>query len=489
MRATNLTLLTDLYELTMMQGYFKNPTDQIVVFDAFYRHNPCDGGYAIAAGLEQIIEYVRDLHFHPDDIDYLRTLGIFDTDFLEYLRGFHFTGDIYAIPEGTVVFPREPLLKVVAPVMEAQLLETAILNILNHQSLIATKASRVVYAAKGDGIMEFGLRRAQGPDAGIYGARAAMIGGCIGTSNVLTGQMFDVPVKGTHAHSWIMSFPDEYTAFKTYAKLYPDSCILLVDTYDVLDSGIPNAIRVFQEMRNAGIELKGYGIRIDSGDLAYLSKKAYKMLSDAGFEDAIISASSDLDEYLIDSLKTQGAKINSWGVGTNLITSKDCPAFGGVYKLAAIKNKEDEEFIPKIKLSENSEKVTNPGNKTIFRIYDKETGKIRADLICLADETFDTSKDMIIFDPIETWKKTKIKSGTYTLRELLVPVFEKGRCVYTSPSVMEIRDICAREKETLWDETLRLVNPHEVYVDLSDKLYRIKSDLLEKMSLENLKYQ
>lgn len=489
MRATNLTLLTDLYELTMMQGYFKNPTDQIVVFDAFYRHNPCDGGYAIAAGLEQIIEYVRDLHFHPDDIDYLRTLGIFDTDFLEYLRGFHFTGDIYAIPEGTVVFPREPLLKVVAPVMEAQLLETAILNILNHQSLIATKASRVVYAAKGDGIMEFGLRRAQGPDAGIYGARAAMIGGCIGTSNVLTGQMFDVPVKGTHAHSWIMSFPDEYTAFKTYAKLYPDSCILLVDTYDVLDSGIPNAIRVFQEMRDAGIELKGYGIRIDSGDLAYLSKKAYKMLSDAGFEDAIISASSDLDEYLIDSLKTQGAKINSWGVGTNLITSKDCPAFGGVYKLAAIKNKEDEEFIPKIKLSENSEKVTNPGNKTIFRIYDKETGKIRADLICLADETFDTSKDMIIFDPVETWKKTKIKSGTYTLRELLVPVFEKGRCVYTSPSVMEIRDICAREKETLWDETLRLVNPHEVYVDLSDKLYRIKSDLLEKMSLENLKYQ
>lgn len=489
MRATNLTLLTDLYELTMMQGYFKNPTDQIVVFDAFYRHNPCDGGYAIAAGLEQIIEYVRDLHFHPDDIDYLRTLGIFDTDFLEYLRGFHFTGDIYAVPEGTVVFPREPLLKVVAPVMEAQLVETAILNILNHQSLIATKASRVVYAAKGDGIMEFGLRRAQGPDAGIYGARAAMIGGCIGTSNVLTGQMFNVPVKGTHAHSWIMSFPDEYTAFKTYAKLYPDSCILLVDTYDVLDSGIPNAIRVFQEMRDAGIDLKGYGIRIDSGDLAYLSKKAYKMLSDAGFEDAIISASSDLDEYLIDSLKTQGAKINSWGVGTNLITSKDCPAFGGVYKLAAIKDKEDEEFIPKIKLSENSEKVTNPGNKTVYRIYDKETGKIRADLICLAEETFDTSKDMIIFDPIETWKKTKIKSGTYTLRELLVPIFKKGRCVYTSPSVMEIRDICAREKETLWDETLRLVNPHEVYVDLSDKLYQIKSDLLEKMSLENLKYQ
>ena len=284
MRALNLTLLTDLYELTMMQGYFKNPTDQIVVFDAFYRKNPCDGGYAICAGLEQVIEYIRDLHFAPDDIDYLKSLKIFDTDFLEYLRGFHFTGDIYAIPEGTIIFPREPLLKVIAPVMEAQLIETALLNILNHQSLIATKASRVVYAAKGDGIMEFGLRRAQGPDAGIYGARAAMIGGCIGTSNVLTGQMFDVPVKGTHAHSWIMSFPDEYTAFKTYANLYPDACILLVDTYDVLKSGVPNAIRVFKEMQAEGIELKGYGIRIDSGDLAYLSKQAYKMLKEAGLD-------------------------------------------------------------------------------------------------------------------------------------------------------------------------------------------------------------
>lgn len=481
MRALNLTLLTDLYELTMMQGYFKNPTDQVVVFDAFYRKNPCDGGYAIAAGLEQIIEYIRDLHFSPDDIDYLRSLKIFDTDFLEYLRGFHFTGDIYAIPEGTVIFPREPLVKVIAPVMEAQLIETALLNILNHQSLIATKASRVVYAAKGDGIMEFGLRRAQGPDAGIYGARAAMIGGCIGTSNVLTGQMFNVPVKGTHAHSWIMSFPDEYTAFKAYARQYPDACILLVDTYDVLDSGVPNAIRVFREMQEEGITLKGYGIRIDSGDLAYLSKQAYKMLAEAGFGDAIISASSDLDEYLIDSLKAQGAKINSWGVGTNLITSNGHPAFGGVYKLAAIKEKDDEDFAPKIKLSENVEKVTNPGNKTVYRIYDKATGKIRADLICLADETFDTGKDMIIFDPMATWKKTKISGGTYTLRELLVPVFLKGECVYTSPSVMEIRDICTKEKKTLWSETMRLVNPQEVYVDLSDKLYAIKSRLLEEM--------
>ena len=481
MRALNLTLLTDLYELTMMQGYFKNPIDQVVVFDAFYRKNPCDGGYAIAAGLDQIIEYVRHLHFAPDDIDYLRSLNIFDADFLEYLRGFHFTGDIYAVPEGTVVFPREPLLKVIAPVMEAQLVETTILNLLNHQSLIATKASRVVYAAKGDGIMEFGLRRAQGPDAGLYGARAAMIGGCIGTSNVLTGQMFQVPVKGTHAHSWIMSFPDEYTAFKTYAELYPNACILLVDTYDVLNSGVPNAIRVFQEMKAAGHEMKGYGIRIDSGDLAYLSKQAYKMLDEAGFGDAIISASSDLDEYLIESLKSQGAKINSWGVGTNLITCQDNPAFGGVYKLAAIKNAEDEDFVPKIKVSENVEKVTNPGNKTIYRIYDKQTKKIRADLICLANETFDPEEDMIIFDPMATWKKTKIAGGSYVLRELLVPVFQKGECVYTSPSVMEIRDICQKELNTLWDETRRFVNPQEVYVDLSDKLFKIKSDLLEQM--------
>lgn len=489
MRALDLTLLTDLYELTMMQGYFKNPTNQIVVFDAFYRKNPCDGGYAIAAGLEQVVEYIRDLHFTPDDVDYLRSLNIFDEDFLEYLRGFHFTGDIYAIPEGTVVFPREPLLKVIAPMMEAQLVETAILNIINHQSLIATKAARVVYAAQGDGIMEFGLRRAQGPDAGIYGARAAMIGGCIGTSNVLTGKMFSVPVKGTHAHSWIMSFPDEYTAFKTYAQMYPSACILLVDTYDVLDSGVPNAIRVFKEMKEQYPDFKNYGIRIDSGDLAYLSKEAYKMLEDAGFGDAIISASSDLDEYLIDSLKAQGAKINSWGVGTNLITSKDCPAFGGVYKLAAIKNSPEEDFVPKIKLSENTEKITNPGNKTIYRIYDKKTGKIRADLICLADEVFDETKDMIIFDPVETWKKTKIKEGSYTLRELLVPIFQKGLCVYTSPSVMEMREICQKEQNTLWPETRRLVNPHEVYVDLSDKLYKMKSELLEEMSLKSLQLQ
>ena len=486
MSTLNLTLLTDLYELTMMQGYYESNSNETVIFDAFYRKNPCGNGYAIAAGLDQVIDYIKNLHFSDEDIAYLDSLGIFHAPFLEYLRSFHFEGDIWAIPEGSIVFPYEPLVKVIAPIMQAQLIETALLNIVNHQSLIATKTARVVQAARGDGIMEFGLRRAQGPDAGVYGARAAMIGGCIGTSNVLTGQLFDVPVKGTHAHSWIMSFPDEYTAFKKYSELYPNACLLLVDTYDTLRSGVPNAIRVFQEMRAAGQDLKGYGIRLDSGDLAYMSKQARKLLDEAGFTDAIISASSDLDEYLIDSLKTQGAAITSWGVGTNMITSKDCPAFGGVYKLAAVLDEKTGAFIPKIKLSENTEKITNPGNKKILRIYDKKTGKIRADLICLVEEEFDPEQDMIIFDQLETWKKTKIKGGTYTLREMLVPVFLKGECVYTSPSVMEIRDSCMKEKDTLWDETKRLANPHTVYVDLSDRLDQIKSELLEQMGREAL---
>lgn len=480
MSERNLTLLTDLYELTMMQGYFKEKdANETVIFDAFYRSNPGNGGYAICAGLEQVIEYIRDLHFEEDDIDYLRTTGLFGEDFLDYLRNFHFTGDIYAIPEGTVIFPREPLVKVIAPIMEAQLVETALLNIINHQSLIATKAARVVYAAKGDGVMEFGLRRAQGPDAGIYGARAAMIAGCIGTSNVLCGKMFDVPVKGTHAHSWIMSFPDELTAFRTYAKLYPTACILLVDTYDTLNSGIPNAIQVFTEMREAGIPLTFYGIRLDSGDLAYLSKKAKKMLTDAGFPDAVISASNDLDETLITSLKLQGAAINSWGVGTNLITSKDCPSFGGVYKLAAILDKKTGRFIPKIKLSENAEKITNPGNKTIQRIYDKKTGKIIADLICLVGETYDTSKSLLLFDPIETWKKTHLAPDSYTMRELMIPVFKNGQCVYESPKVMDLQKYCKQELATLWEESLRLEFPHRVHVDLSNELWHMKNQLLD----------
>lgn len=482
MSGRNLTLLTDLYELTMMQGYFMEGNNQTVVFDAFYRTNPCGNGYAIAAGLDQVIDYIKNLSFNYEDITYLRSTGLFNEEFLDYLRSFHFTGDIYAIPEGTVVFPREPLLKVVAPIMEGQLIETALLNIINHQSLIATKTARVVYAAQGDGVMEFGLRRAQGPDAGIYGARAAMIAGCIGTSNVLAGQMFNVPIKGTHAHSWIMSFKDEITAFRTYAKLYPNACILLVDTYDTLRSGVPHAIEVFKEMREAGIPLTFYGIRFDSGDLAYLSKKAKKMLDEAGFSDAVISASSDLDEYLIDSLKTQGAAINSWGVGTNMITSRDCPSFGGVYKLAAMKDMESGEFIPKIKISENTEKVTNPGNKTVYRIYDKENHKIIADLICLADETFNESDSMMLFDPIDTWKKTYLDPDTYSMRELLVPIFINGQCVYESPNVMTIRDYCKEELETLWPETRRLVNPHEVYVDLSENLYQLKNHLLDQLN-------
>lgn len=481
MSTLNLTLLTDLYEMTMMQGYFKSNNNRTVIFDAFYRSNPSDGGYAICAGVEQVIDYIENLHFEAEDINYLRSLKIFDEDFLEYLANFKFSGDIYAIMEGSVIFPREPLIKVVAPIMEAQLIETAILNIINHQCLIATKASRVCYAAEGDGVMEFGLRRAQGPDSGTYGARAAIIGGCKGTSNVLAGQLFDVPVLGTHAHSWIMSFPDEYTAFKTYAKLYPSACTLLVDTYDTLKSGIPNAIKVFTEMREEGIELTHYGIRMDSGDLAYLSKEARKMLDDAGFTDAVISASNDLDEYLIQSLKSQGATITSWGVGTHLITSKDCPAFGGVYKLAAIQS-EDGSFIPKIKLSENTEKVTNPGNKTIYRIYDNDSNKIKADLICLDGEVFDENEDMKLFDPNEPWKKTTLPGGSYHMKELLVKVIEKGQRVYTSPSVLEIRDYCNREKETLWEENKRFVNPSKIHVDLSQKLYDMKQELLNEIS-------
>ncbi len=477
----NFTLLTDFYELTMMQGYFVYGMDrnQRVIFDAFYRENPCGGGYAIACGLDQVIDYIKNLHFSDSDIEYLRSLNKFKEPFLEYLRGFRFSGDIYAVPEGSVVFPMEPLVKVIASVVEAQLVETAILNLINHQSLIATKASRVCYAAGNDGVMEFGLRRAQGPDAGTYGARAAVIGGCIGTSNVVCAQMFDVPVLGTHAHSWVMSFDNELEAFRAYAKLYPDNVTLLVDTYDTLRSGVPAAIQVFKELRDAGKMPPKYGIRLDSGDLAYLSKKAHKMLEDEGFGDAIICASSDLDEYLINSLRLQGAKINSWGVGTNLITSKDWPAFGGVYKLAAMEK--DGKFVPKIKLSENPIKITNPGNKTIFRIYDNESGKIYADLIALADEKYDTSKNLLIFDPIATWNKTVLKGGTYTMREMMVPVFKDGVCVYTSQPVMKIREYCKKELDTLWEETRRFANPHEVYVDLSTPLYNMKKTLLDEI--------
>lgn len=479
MEKRNLSLLTDLYQLTMMQGYYKNNVNNHeVVFDLFYRNNPSNNGYAICAGLEQTIEYIENLHFTTQDIDYLKGLNLFQEDFLEYLRDFKFTGDIDAIPEGTVVFPKEVLMRVKAPILEAQFVETALLNMINHQSLIATKAARVVRAAEGDPIMEFGLRRAQGPDAGIYGARAAVIGGCVATSNVLTGQMFDVPVAGTHAHSWVMSFENEIDAFRAYAKLFPNKCILLVDTYDTLESGVPNAIKVFDEMKEQGITLESYGIRLDSGDLAYLSKKARQMLDKAGYKDAVISASCDLDEMLIADLKRQGAQITLWGVGTNLITSSDCPSFGGIYKLAAEITPEGTQ-IPKIKISDNPEKVTNPGVKKIVRVYDKATGKVHVDIIALENEEFDESKELLLSVSNARWKKIKLKPNTYFLRELLVPVFRKGKKVYEVPTTMKIREYVKDELDTLWDEYKRLVNPQIMPVVLSDELYDLRERMLE----------
>ena len=475
----NLTLLTDLYQLTMMQGYYNNDTNNHeVVFDLFYRTNPSKNGYAICAGLSQAIEYIQNLSFSEADIAYLESLNTFQKDFLEYLRTFKFTGEIYAIPEGTVVFPMEVLMRVKAPIFEAQFVETALLNMINHQSLIATKAARVVKAAEGDPVLEFGLRRAQGPDAGIYGARAAIIGGCAGTSNVLTGQMFNVPISGTHAHSWVMSFDEEIEAFRAYAKLFPDKCILLVDTYDTLESGVPNAIKVFDEMKAAGISMASYGIRLDSGDLAYLSKKARQMLDAAGHTEAIISASCDLDEMLIADLKRQGAKITLWGVGTNLITSSDCPSFGGIYKLAAEIDKNGNE-IPKIKISDNPEKVTNPGIKKVGRVYDKKSGKIIADIIALEDEVFDESKSLVLYETKARWKKIKLAAHSYTLRELLVPIFKNGELVYSMPETMDIKAYSKQELDTLWEEYKRLINPQIMQVVLSDGLYALREKMLE----------
>lgn len=473
----NLTLMTDMYQLTMMQGYFKLGRHERVVFDAFYRSNPCGGGYAICAGLADIIDYVKNIQFTDEDIEYLRQTGAFEEDFLAYLKGFRFTGDIYAVPEGTVIHPMEPLVKVVAPIDQAQLVETTILNLLNHQSLIATKAARVCYAAKGDAVMEFGLRRAQGPDAGNLGARAAIIGGCVGTSNVLASKLYDMIPLGTHSHSWIMSFPDEFTAFMAYANVYKENVILLVDTYNTLESGVPNAIKVFKKLREEKRLPKKYGIRLDSGDLAYLSKKAKEMFDAEGFEGVTICASSDLDEYLITSLKNQGATINQWGVGTNMITSKDCPAFGGVYKLAAVE--ENGSFVPKIKKSENSVKITNPGNKTVYRIYDTE-GMAIADLICLADEVIDNTKALTLFDPVETWKKTTLQAGEYCVEEILKPIFKDGKCVYEVPTTNEIKALRERDMSRLWDETKRFEYPHTYYVDLSQKLWDIKMELLNQ---------
>lgn len=480
MHMHELTLLTDLYQLTMMNGYLKNGKEKdVAVFDLFFRRNNIIT-YSVAAGLEQAVEYIKNIRFTESDIEYLRSLGLFDEAFLSYLRGFRFTGDLYAVPEGTIVFPEEPIITVRAPLCEAQLLETALLNIVNHQTLIATKSAKVAYAAKGDTVMEFGLRRAQGPDAGVYGARASVIGGCRSTSDVLAGKLFDIPVAGTHAHSWVMNFPSEYEAFLAYAELFPDACLLLVDTYDTLKSGVPNAIKVFDILRARGHAPKG--IRLDSGDLAYLSKRARKMLDDAGYPNAIICASGDLDEYLITSLKNQGARIDLWGVGTKLITSADMPALGGVYKLSALYPKEGGE-IPKIKLSDNSDKITNPAFKDVYRIYDKKTGKAEADLIVVRGEKIDESEPLTVFHPKETWKKTTFTD--YTVRPLTVKVMEGGKLIYKMPSLKEISAYAEGEKETFWDEYKRLDNPHVYKVDLSQKLYDIKNTLISEIRSKN----
>ena len=475
MQKRNLTLLTDLYELTMMNGYYLHgKQDEIAVFDVFFRQNELIT-YSLAAGLEQAVDYCLNLNFGENEISYLKSLGIFDDGFLEYLKTLKFTGDIYAVPEGTVVFPGEPIFTVKAPVMQAQLIEAAVLNIINHQTLIASKAAKVCAAAKGDNVMEFGLRRAQGPDAGIYGARAAIIGGCSSTSNVLAGQMFGVKVSGTHAHSWVMDFPSEYEAFRAYSETYPDATLLLVDTYDTLKSGIPNAIKVFDELKAKG--KRPLGIRIDSGDLAYTTKRAREMLDEAGYPDAIICASGDLDERLVQSLKQQGAKINSWGIGTKLITSADMPALGGVYKLAGIEK--NGKIIPKIKVSDNSAKITNPGFKTIYRIYDKKTGKAEADLIALRDEKFDFTKPITLTHPTERWKT--ITFTDYIARELPIKAVENGKLAYNTPSIKEIADYARKETETFWDEYKRLDQPHIFKVDLSDGLYALKTDMLARI--------
>ncbi len=474
----NLTMLTDLYQLTMMYGYYRcGMSEKTAVFDLFFRKAPGGSSYAIAAGLEQAIDFINNLHFSGDDIAYLRTLNLFDEEFLGMLKEFAFTGEIYAVPEGTVVFPYEPIVRVKAPIMQAQLLETALLNLINHQTLIATKASRVVYAAEGDSVLEFGLRRAQGPDAGIYGARAAIIGGCTSTSNVLTGEIYGIPVKGTHAHSWVMSFASELDAFRAYADIFPDTCLLLVDTFDTLRSGVPNAIKVFEELQNKGY--KPVGIRLDSGDLAYLSKKARAMLDAAGFSEAKIFASSDIDEWLIRDMKLQGAKIDVWGVGTKLITSEGCPALGGVYKLSA--EISDSEIIPKIKVSDNVEKITNPGYKKLSRLYDKNTGKAIADLIMLDEETIDQTKPLTIFHPVDTWKRMRLTN--FSAKELMVPVFLDGKQVYHSPALMDIQAYASEELATFWDEIKRLINPQEYKVDLSQRLYELKKSLLDQWSI------
>ena len=472
----NLTMLCDFYELTMGNGYFVDgKADQLCYFDVFFRNVPDGGGFAIAAGLEQVVEYIRDLHFSEDDLAYLRGRGIFDEGFLHYLENFHFTGDIYAVPEGTPVFPREPILTVRAPAIEAQLVETYILLALNHQSLIATKANRVVRAAEGRRVLEFGSRRAQGAQAAILGARAAYIGGCDGTACTISDQLYGVFAGGTMAHSWVQMFDSEYEAFKRYCELYPTNAVLLVDTYNTLKSGVPNAIRAFNEvLRPLGI--RKCGIRLDSGDMTYLTKKARKMLDEAGWPECEISVSNSLDEYLIQDLLRQGAQIDMFGVGERLITAKSEPVFGGVYKLVAVE-RPDGTIEPKIKISENVGKITNPHFKKLYRFYGADTGKAIADYLCLHDEIVNDGEDLEIFDPEATWKRKKVYN--FHACELQVPVFRNGELVYQLPTLDEIRSYCREQVDTLWDEVKRFDNPHTYYVDLSQKLWEIKYRLLK----------
>lgn len=468
----NLSMLCDFYELTMSNGYFKNGFyKQDVYFDLFYRKVPDKGGFAIAAGLEQVIEYIKKLHFDKNDIKYLKSKEIFDDRFLEYLENFKFTGDIYAVPEGTPVFPNEPILTVKAPAIEAQLIETYLLLAINHQTLIATKSNRIVRAAQGKIVLEFGSRRAQGASGAIDGARAAYIGGCSGTACTVTDELFGVPAGGTMAHSWIQMFETEYDAFKTYCKLYPNNATLLVDTYNTLKSGVPNAIRVFKEEN-----ITNGAIRLDSGDISYLSKKARKMLDEAGLTDCKIVASNSLDEYLIRDLMMQGAKIDIFGVGERLITSASSPVFGGVYKLVAVEDANSGEIIPKIKVSENTAKITNPHFKKLYRFYDNESGKALADELCVYDEEIDSTKPHTIFDPNATWKTKTLTN--YKVEEMLKPIFINGECVYKSPKINEIKEYCEKQISLLWDEVKRFENPHTYYVDLSKKLWEIKNILL-----------
>ena len=483
MSMMNYTLLCDFYELTMANGYFElGKADEISYFDVFYRKVPDGGGFAIAAGLEQVIEYVKNLKFTEEDIAFLRSKKLFSEEFLNYLRTFRFTGDVYAVPEGTPIFPGEPIMTICAPSVEAQFIETYVLLALNHQSLIATKANRIVRAAQGRPVMEFGSRRAQGASGAIMGSRAAYIGGCAATACAISDKEFGIPATGTMAHSWVQMFDTEYEAFEAYCKTYPENATLLVDTYDVLKSGIPNAIKAFDNVLKP-LGIKKCGIRLDSGDITYLSKKARKMLDEAGYTECKIVVSNSLDEIIIRDLMLQGARIDSFGVGERLITAKSNPVFGGVYKLVAVER--DGEIVPKIKISENPEKITNPHFKKVYRIFDNETGTAVADQLCVYDETIDESEPLELFDPVQVWKTKTVTN--FTAKELLVPIFKGGECVYECPSIHEVRDYCKAQIMTLWDEVKRFENPHKYYVDLSRKLWDIKHGLLMNRGKNNAK--